>query len=141
MRVRFLLSVLPLVLFAAGCGGDSSTSPSANVSGTYSLKSVNGTAVPTTIVDQGITTKINSGTLTVNSGGTYSNTINFTQTVSGQQTTTNLTCNGSYTQNGNSLSFTESNTADCGGTYNGSFANGNTLTLAYDATTQAVYQK
>ena len=136
------LALTAVVLAASGCGGDSSTAPQ-TLAGTYTLRTVNGTAVPATFTEAGGSLRINSGNIVINSGSTFSRTANYTTTVSGQSNTTNSVCTGTYTQNGNSVSFDEatSSNPDCGGVYNGTWTNGNTLTVAFDATFQAVFQK
>jgi len=54
----------------------------------------------------------------------------------GPTTTGTETCDGTYTRNGNSITFTEVTVANtnCGGVYNGTWEGGDTITVAFDAT-------
>lgn len=136
------LALTAVVFAASSCGGDSSTAPQ-RLAGTYTLRTVNGTAVPATFTEVRSSLRINSGSIVINSGSTFSRTANYTTTLSGQSTTTNDVCAGTYTQNGNSISFDQptSSNPNCGGAYNGTWTSGNTLTVRFDASNQAVFQK
>lgn len=143
--LRHLATLLSLTLVLA-CGGDSSGpgGSSASVNGTYTLKTVNGAAMPVTLATApGYSLRITSASFTVNANNTFSNTATFQETQGSATVSETETCSGTYTKNGNSLTFTESSAAnsDCGGTYNGTWDGSNTLTVALDATVQAVFQR
>jgi hypothetical protein len=142
LRRTYLSLAMGAVL--AACGGDSSTGPeSANVTGTYALQTINGQATPVTIIQ--IATyrlEVVSGSLAINTNNTFSNTLTYRETDSGQIVTGSETCTGTYSRNGNSVTFNEADVVntECGDTYTGTVS-GNNLTVAYDATVQAVYRK
>ena len=136
------IGIAAATLSLAACRGTDSSGP-VTIEGIFTLKSVNGSPLPFIINDPAGIFQVNFGDITITSGNTFSSTINFTVTIAGQATTTNSVCTGTFTQNGNRITFIEaaSSNADCGGGYIGSLSNGTTLTIAYDATLQAVYQK
>jgi hypothetical protein len=139
------LGISLLAALAMGaCGGDKSTGTKASLPGTYTMKTVNGSTLPVTYYqDASEKDEITSGNLVINSNNTFSETASFRVTLSGQTSTSSSTCTGTFTQNGNSITFTEavSSNEDCGGSYVGSWSNGNTLTVAFDAGIQVVYRK
>lgn len=141
---RFLVLTLALTAFA--CSGDS-TGPggsSASVTGTYTLRTVNGSPVPVTVAQlPGYTLRVTAATLTLNSPNTFSSTGTYQETTGSQTVTVTQTCTGTYTVNGTSVAFAEASSAntDCGGDYNGTWDGAKRLTVAYDATLQAVFEK
>ncbi len=79
----------------------------------------------------------------VNSNNTFTGASNYTETESGVTATYSESCSGTYSRNGNSISFTESATpnTDCGGTYTGTWDGSAKVTIAFDASVQAVFEK
>lgn len=140
MRPKFL--TLIFAFFVAACSSSDSTGPRDSIEGTYTLKTVNGSTLPITITDAGSTFRVNSGSLTINTGNTFSDVTNISVQSGGQTVTVNSTCTGTFTQNGNSVAFDEatSNDPNCGGTFTGSWS-GNTMTVAFDANLIGVFQK
>jgi hypothetical protein len=127
-----------LLVFAAtvACGGDSSTSPSASVTGTYTLKSVNGSQLPFTVFDFGTEKyEILDDAVILSEGGTWTESGTDRSTLNGQATTSTITDAGTYTLNGTAITFVSAQT----GTTNGSVSS-NTLTIT-DQGIVAVYQK
>ena len=119
------LVVLLTFAAAVACGGDSSTSPSATVPGTYTLQSINGAPLPFIYFQSGADKgEIVADTLILNDGGTWSESGTDRQTQSGQVTTQTITDGGTYTLSGNALTLVS---AQFGPT-NAAVANG-TLTL------------
>lgn len=141
-NIKRLIGLAAVTLFAA-CSD--SSGPNAGVTGSYALITLNGSGLPVVVFfDQFSTFRITGGNVTLNSNNTFSSSGTYQETVTnGQTTTVTETCDGTYTRNGNSITFTEvtvSNT-NCGGVYNGTWDGSNTLTVAFDATVQAVFRK
>jgi hypothetical protein len=139
------LCVLALAMFGLGCGdgGSDPLDPGAEVAGTFNLTSVNGQSPPVVLFAvPGYTLRVMSGTFVINTANTFSNTTTFEENENGQITTTTETCTGTYTRTGNSFSFAEATSGElCGGNYTGTWDGGNRLTVAYDASLQAVYTR
>jgi hypothetical protein len=110
----------------------------------YSLRTVNGSTLPVTVFQSGTySLRITAGSITINSGTTFSSSVSYTETEAGQTSNTTSVCTGTYTVNGNSVFFSEafSNNDDCGGDYTGSWNGSNDLTVAFDASLQAVFRR
>jgi len=140
-RSLFFLAALAVL---PACGD--STGPNRTVTGNYSLISVNGVLVPVTFsVEQFFTLRITAGTLTLNSDNTFSASATYEQTPAGggPKTTNTETCTGTYTMNGNTVTFTEATGtgANCGGVYTGTWDGENTLTVEFDVGVQALFEK
>ena len=140
--IKRLITLAAVSLFAA-CSD--SSGPNSDVTGSYALITINGSGLPVVIFfDQFATFRIVGGNVTLNSNGTFTSSGTYQETLSnGQVSSETETCNGTYTRNGNSVTFTEftvSNT-NCGGVYNGTWDGDDTLTVAFDATVQAVFRK
>jgi len=133
--MRRLLALLVLSA-AVACGGDSSTNPSATLTGSYSLRTVNGSPVPYTVIQIGADKyEIVSDVVTLNEGGTWSESGTDRTTQSGQVTTGTITDNGTYTVNGTAITLISSQS----GTVTGAVGAG-TLTLTAEGIV-LVYQK
>src|SRR3954467_16001999 len=131
-KPQAVLAVLGLFLLSA-CGGDS-TGISGDASGTYNLALVNNNPPPF-IYNQDATTtdRITGGSFTLNEDGSFSQTLDFDETIVGEGTTTDSsTCQGTFTQNGGNFTFDEVETADgaCGGTYSGSWNGSDRFTFS-----------
>lgn len=140
---KFLMScaLAGFITITAACGSDSTTSPTSTLPGTYTLKTVNGGSLPYTFSESGGTFKVNSGTLTITSSS-FTNTFNITQTpTGGAATTATKVCTGTYTVSGSVASFKESSSTDCGDSYPGTYTAETTITIVYDGSATAVYQK
>ena len=147
MRInpRALFPVLG-VLFLGACGGDASTGVNGDASGTYTLQTIGGKPLPLTVTSgANSTVTFKSGSLTINTGNTFSETLSYDtkDIVSGAVTSTTSTCLGTYTQRGNSFSFAESSSSDpnCGFTYDGSWNGSNAFTVNYAPGAAAFYTK
>ena len=141
-NIKRLITIAAVTLFAA-CSDTSG--PNGDVTGSYALITLNGSGLPVVVVfDQFSTFRITGGNVTLNSNGTFTSSGTYEQILTnGPTTTVTETCDGTYTRNGNSITFTEvtvSNT-NCGGVYNGTWDGDDTLTVAFDATVQAVFRK
>lgn len=142
-RMRFAAVALG---FTLACSGDS-TGPGGSgnsVTGTYTLRTINGTAVPVVLAQvPGYSLRIMSATLTLNSPNTFSSVGTYQETTGSTTVTVSQTCTGTYTLTGTSIAFAEAFSAntDCGGDYNGSWDGSRKVTVALDATVQAVFEK
>ncbi len=74
MRLKFI--PLVLALSVAACMSSDMTGPKDSIQGTYTLMTVNGSTLPMTITDAGSTFRVNSGSLTINTGNTFSDVTN-----------------------------------------------------------------
>ena len=138
------LFVLAAVVTFPACSD--STGPNRAVTGNYTLISVNGVLMPVVFsVDQLFTLRITAGTLTLNSNNTFTASATYEQTLAGggAKTTDTQTCTGTYAMSANTITFTEanSNNANCGGVYTGTWDGENSLTVEFDAGVQAVFEK
>lgn len=141
MRLLRIASLMLAVVAFTGCDDDPAGPDSS--AGAYALISVNGENVPATVVELvDYTLELVSGSITINSAGTFSATHTIRETESGETATFTETCSGTWTQSGSTLTFAEAadvNT-DCGADYSATLA-GNTLTVSYESQIQAVYRK
>ena len=121
--------LLPLVMsLAIACGSDSPSQPtSASVAGTWSLQTVNGTALPYLITQSG-TTKVElvSDVVTAVATGSYTEITQIRTTVDGQVMNESFPDAGSFTLNGTAVVF-QSNSD---GSQTTGSVSGNTFTLA-----------
>lgn len=145
-RPRRLVSaaIVAVTMLAAACGGgDKSTGPT-TLEGTYTLKTVNGSAPPVIIAQLGADkVEVLGGSLLMNANNTFSGSTTVRFTESGVVSTETADCDGSFTRSGNAVTFSEDDdvSGDCGGTYSGTFSNGNTLTVNFAPGIQAVFKK
>jgi hypothetical protein len=132
------------VLVLGACGGDTFTGVNGDASGTYTLRSIAGKPVPLTVsTGASSTVTYKSGSLTMNTGNTFSETLDTDQTVSGVVTSATSTCLGTYSQRGNDFSFSESASADpnCGFSYSGFWDGSNAFTVNFGVGAAAYYTK
>jgi hypothetical protein len=124
MRKSFAVTAL---LFFAACGGSygSSTVPSTSVAGTYTLRTVNGLALPYIVSQTGPSkVEVVDDAFTLNDSGTWTESGHRRNTVSGQVTTTATADAGSFTISGTTITMSSLTT----GALYGSVASG-TLSL------------
>ncbi|HEY0386497.1 MAG TPA: hypothetical protein VGC64_10820 [Pyrinomonadaceae bacterium] len=140
-KPQAFLALIGLCLLSA-CGSDNSTGITGDASGTYNLTSVNGSLPYTYFQDATTTDRITGGNFSLNADGTFTQTLNFDETISGQTTTDASTCNGTFSQNGAIFTFSEVATTDgaCGGSYTGRWDGTNQFTFALSGA-QLVYVK
>lgn len=116
--MRRSLVALALATLAA-CG--SSTGPN-GVTGTYTLQTVGGAPLPA-IIEQtsAYTRRVQSGSMTLNSDGSWSSATTIAQTTGTSTSTINNTDQGSYAVNGSAATWVSTATAS---EYTGTVANG-----------------
>ncbi len=133
--MRKFVAAIFLAAFVA-CGGDSSTNPSESIAGTYTLRTVNGSALPFTFYSDATTkVEVTDDAITINEGGTFTETGHTRTTTSGRVTTESIVDAGTYTRNGTAITFKGSDATPTSGSISGS-----SLTLA-DQGISAVYSK
>ncbi len=102
------LTAVSVALAACGGGGDDPIGP-ANVAGTYTLQTVNGSPLPfTTSEDATYKAEILSSAITLNGNNTFSWAFTGRSTDNGTPTTNSETFTGTYTINGSSIRMTDS---------------------------------
>lgn len=99
MTLRTLLTLSALSMGLA-CGSSSTTAPTATAFiGTYTLTHINGTALPTSLVQGTTTSQVTAGTAQITNSNTW--TATFTATPS------NVTLSGTYTVSSNGLNLVQ----------------------------------
>jgi hypothetical protein len=132
------------VLLLGACGGDASTGVNGDASGTYNLQSISGNPLPFTVATSTTSTlTFKSGTFTINRDNTFSETLDYDETISGTMSSATSTCVGTYTQRGNSFTFSEAASSDpnCGFTYGGSWNGTNAFTVNFAPGAAALYTR
>lgn len=141
--MRRSLSALLLVaaVSLAGCGGDGGTGPTASLPGTYTLSTVNASALPLVVYqDADYKLEIVGGSFVIAGNGTYTETVRARETDSSGAVETPIACPGTYTRSGNTLTLTEPETDACGGTYSGTWDGHDALSVDYGGVV-AVYKR
>jgi hypothetical protein len=135
---KILLTLAAALVFAA-CK-DNSVGVVDAVSGSYSLSSISGFPTPVTLND---TLSISGGLLTLNTNGTFSESLDYVVTKAGQTTTQTVVCNGSVGQQGTNFNFSETATPDhnCGGNFPGVWDGANAFSVSYNQTFVALYNR
>jgi hypothetical protein len=132
---RFL--VLLVVAAAVSCGGDSSTSANTTVSGTYTLRSVNGLKLPFIVAENdSVRFEIVNDAFTLADDRSWTETGISRTTLNGQASTDSIARSGTYVLgNGTKITLISSN-----GDFSDGTIGGGTLTVINEAVS-AVYQK
>ena len=118
--MRKLFAMVALAALVA-CGGDSVTNPSADqVTGTYTLQSIDGDQLPVTYQSGGNSLTITSDVLTVADNGTWTETYSYRQTINGQTSNGTGADGGTWTRAGSNVEFYSNQLDDFAyfGTYN-----------------------
>jgi hypothetical protein len=139
---KAFLAVFGALLLSA-CGGGDTTAVNGDFTGTWTLTSINGVLPYTVALDPNTTATFTAGTFTIVADGTFTDVLDYHTDSSAGRIFNTSTCVGTYTQQGNSLTFAEqlsSTDAICGGLYNG-LGSGSTLTISFSSTFHAVYSK
>lgn len=133
---------LALLIGVLACGHEN-TKPIL-IEGTYQLKSVNDTALPSTIVNDtanGYLLVIRAGAFTVRSDTTFTSTLTREELVHGVSTVSEINCDGHYSHSGQTLLFVEAAGTNCGSSYVGLWDGGNTMKVTYDPQSVAVFRR
>jgi hypothetical protein len=123
--MRRIVALMVLSVLAA-CGGDSSTSASASVVGTWNLTSVNGAALPFIASAANPKVEVLSDQYVITSSGTFTETTTLRVTQGTAVTTQTSPESGTYTTSGTAVNLKY---ASDGSTETGTFS-GNTLTFS-----------
>lgn len=134
IRRTFLLVALMSVV-AVGC--NDASGPGGGITGTYTLRTVNGQNVPFVLIQIGQTYKfeILSGQLVLNENGTFSESLSVRETENSTVSTETETTTGTWTRTNNSISFTDSENT----TYSGAISD-DTITFTAEQIV-VVYRK
>jgi hypothetical protein len=108
-RLSAVLSVFAALVTLAACGGDGSTNPgSATVAGTYTLRTVNGSPLPYTLVQLGDDKfEVMADAITLKDGGIWTGAGTIRVTERGQMSTTAITSTGTYSLTGTAITITD----------------------------------
>ena len=130
--MRRLLSTLAIATLAA-CGGDDPAAPR-QLPGTYPLVSANGRSLPAVVHEEpGYKLEITAGTITLATSGSFSDSYTIRETIDGVvQPIDELTCHGSWTRSGNSVTLSEIVTSECGDDATATWDGDNSLTVTWD---------
>jgi hypothetical protein len=131
-----LLAVVTLLASMTACTSDSIVG-SSTVAGAYSLRTVNGAALPYTTSGSGTNkTEVVDDTFTLYGGGTYARTSHTRTTVNGTATTSTVNDTGPYALLGTSISLNSNND----GSQTIAIYTANTMTVVRSGVT-SVYRK
>ncbi len=115
------LALVTAVVVAMGCSksstGPATGSTTAAEHGTYTLESLNGKALPTSIAEGGSQIEVTAGTLTLSAGSGLQ--VSSTFRASPGATPQTRVVSGTYRLQGSSLTLTYTNGGSNGGTLNG----------------------
>ena len=137
---RLFCSLILLVAAGTACG-DGGTGPKGSLTGTYALSTVDSRSLPIVFYeDADYKVEILSGSFAVTGASTFTETIAVRETDSTGPLVTTAVCAGTYTRSGNSLTLTEPETNECGGTYSAAWNGSNTLSVDYGGVV-AVYKR
>lgn len=141
MATRILGTLLVAAAVTLGACGDS-TAPDTLNAGTYTLRTVNGAALPFVIAqstDEKL--ELTSGSVTIASAGRFTLMLAVRYTAAGNVTDDLLACDGSFQQSGNTVTFTETETEECGGSYTASKGGASTFTIAFAPGVSATFRR
>jgi hypothetical protein len=117
-----LVAGAALVVVLAACGSDSTTGPSSGSSstpiGSYTMSTVNGKAVPTSIfADGGFSYDVTGGSMKLTTDGKFSAITNTRQTLPGRVENFVDTTSGTWTQTGSAIAMTLSDGSTASATW------------------------
>lgn len=151
MRNVLVWGALTFLTIAPIAGCDSNASGPAPIVGTYTLRFLNGSALPLTIpatyydfLNEGVPeVTYNSGNIVLETGNKFTTTSNYSVTVPGQErVATNLSCEGTFTQKDSIIAFSEFSSGNgCGAVFMGNWNGGNILRATKSFRYDGVYEK
>lgn len=109
MLTRNLLLVAGTVTLLSACGSDA-TQPSRTVEGTFNLTTVNGAALPFTLVEDDPDNRVDlvAGVIVTTVDRTFTDVMSFLIVEGGEEETDTESLAGTYVLSGNTISFTVS---------------------------------
>jgi hypothetical protein len=103
MRPWRLVALFALPVLTA-CGDN--TGPNGGIFGTYTLRSIDGVALPWVYFQNGADKEeVSAGTMSLEAGGTYTKTVDFRATRSGVVSTQRLSASGTFTYTGAAITL------------------------------------
>lgn len=137
MRRTLLLAALLIAPLLSGCDDDGSGPEGGEVTGTYTLRTIDGQNLPFTLLNvPGYRIEVLADQYTLNSGGSFTSTTSYRETEGTVVTTSEDTYAGTWVQNGATINM---NSTD-NGPESAAFSGGNTLTFTAGGRT-AIYRK
>jgi hypothetical protein len=139
MRRTILLAALLLAPLVSACDDDDDGTGvvGANVTGTYTLRTIDGQNLPFILLNvPGYRIEVLADAYTLNSGGDFSSTTSYRETEGTVVSTSEDTYTGTWVQNGSTINL---NSTD-NGPETATFSGGNTLTFTAGGRT-AIYRK
>ena len=101
-----LLGMLVMVMATIGCGGDDDSTAPVDITGTWTLRTVDGDPPPYTLFDEsGWKREILSGSVTLNADGTYRDAFELRDVGSNTTSSQIATSSGTYARTGNALTL------------------------------------
>jgi len=126
MRTHLLRTFRPalvaaLLLVGAACGGDTAAGPGeASITGSYTLRTINGQNLPYTTLSAGVNSaEVLSSSLSLNSDGTFREERSVRRTHAGVSVTEAEMKFGTYTSTGSGVTFRATTGAEVSGTRGG----------------------
>ncbi|HUG17201.1 MAG TPA: hypothetical protein VMM78_19505 [Thermomicrobiales bacterium] len=103
------LAVLVMLVCLTACGDSAGPDTEANISGTYTLRTINGQNLPFAIVVIGTTYRLEvmSANVVVNANGSYTQSMTVRETEGSTTTTQTDASNGTWTRTNNAISFVQ----------------------------------
>jgi hypothetical protein len=124
--IRLLPRLLAGLVLAAAVACTDSTGPGEAISGTFTLSTVGGQALPVVVQQSGTTTlEVTGGSITFNVDHTFSTTLSTRTTINGTATPATTNDTGSYTNNDGRVELTYSDAS-----FDTGILSGNQFTLA-----------
>jgi len=105
-RRTVVATLLGALLTSGACGGDSPTAPE-TISGTFTLRSLDGAPLPVVLLQGDPALTLVGDTLVMNGNSTYRTAVVLQETSGGQTTTTVEASSGTYVRSGSSLTLTD----------------------------------
>jgi hypothetical protein len=128
---------LALILLFAACSEFTGADTTDQV-GTYSISSINGTALPFTLTDDtaSVTQEVVEGSVTLNADRTFLDHTTFRNTAGGTESTSELVVQGRYLRSGGSVTFQGND-----GSYYVGQLDGTTLTIFRGSNLEVAYTR
>lgn len=137
MKWKGMLALLLVPMMIACSDDDDATGITADMAGTYTLRTINGQNLPFTVINQpGHTLEVTADQYVLNADGTFNSTVSFRETENGTVTTSTDSYSGTWQRSGSTITLTS---ADYG-LESATFSGGNTLTFT-SGPNSAVYRK
>ncbi|HXV17717.1 MAG TPA: hypothetical protein VD758_13110 [Gemmatimonadaceae bacterium] len=121
---KSFLALIASAALISGCGATDSTDAALVTveTGTYKMTAINDATLPANVSDGQSPVWVNSGSLTLDSSGTYKIEVSYQRMVDGNLVPMDDSCSGTWTRTTKTVDFQE--TGACNGAYSGTAQNG-----------------